>query len=298
MPSFFRSSRRRAASADGSPAVPQPTTPTSGPPPASGAAPGPVGSEATTALLDHLRDRRVAAVRTDGSWWTGADTIDDDAELADAVAAGVTGWLDLGGRRATTSGATTSGATTSGAASGRADRAGIRLTVGPGTHLATAATATLAMLEDLAAAGVPAVPTTGGPGTLWVLLSTVGTAAAADEVARSAVHRLVTDRPESVTTDTAQAQGRAGAMIFDGRDGRWAPVPYSPTVPAAPGAIGAGAPSLAPDDPDLSWDGSAAVIPLHPDEIAAIAAGMPLTVGAADLPARLRTRGDLAAVLR
>jgi hypothetical protein len=48
----------------------------------------------------------------------------------------------------------------------------------------------------------------------------------------------------------------------------------------------------------VSWDGSTAVIPLHQDEVAAVAAGMPLTVGAADLPERLRSRGDLAAVLR
>jgi hypothetical protein len=107
--------------------------------------------------------------------------------------------------------------------------------------------------------------------------------------------RGIADRaPELATLDPGQADGRCAVLTA------WDPVPTGTGWP------GSGRPETGPSHsgpapvPYSLVAGSAGiepVIPLHLDEVAAVAAGMPLEPRAADVLARLATRGDLAAAL-
>ena len=148
------------------------------------------------------------------------------------------------------------------------DRIALYLTPGDGADIATAATAALHLAERCAAEGLRAVPLTDGADGLYVLARTE-----ADPYPCAArfASALTASAPELATTDPAQADGRCLLRVQPG----FVPVVYT----LVPGR-----------------DGGAA-IPLHLDEIAAITAGMPADLTAADVPDRLAARGDLAATL-
>jgi DNA primase len=156
------------------------------------------------------------------------------------------------------------------------DRLVLRIRPGEGADIATAATAALDLAEQMAADGLVPVPLTDGLGGLLVMAASTGDLAAG---ARRYAHGLADRAPELATLDLRQADGRC--VVFTGwaesTSGRQpAPLPYSLV----------GGP-----------DGPAPVIPLHLDEVAAVAAGMPLEIAAADVPGRVATRGDLASPL-
>lgn len=154
-----------------------------------------------------------------------------------------------------------------------AGRIAVHLTPGDGADIATVATAALQLAEQCAADGLRAVPVTDGAAGLWLLARTGGDAAAA---ADRYIQQLTRTAPELGTTDPGQADGRSLITQHTDADRMDVPVPYT----------------LLPAEPD-----PVAVIPLHLDEIAAITAGMPAELTAADVPDRIAARGDLAAGL-
>jgi DNA primase len=151
------------------------------------------------------------------------------------------------------------------------DRVALQLVPGAGADIATAATAALALAEQLASDGLRPVPLTDGTGGLLLMARTVGDRAAA--AARYAAV-LTGSAPELATADPEQADGRSLVIVPDPADPL--PVPYS--------LIG-------------TPQGPQPVTPLHLDEIAAITAGMPADITADDVPHRIAQRGDLAAAL-
>lgn len=155
----------------------------------------------------------------------------------------------------------------------------LRIRPGAGADVATAATAALDLAEQMSADGLVPVAFSDGVGGLAVM------AAASGDIPATALryaYGLAERAPELATLDTGQADGRCVVLIGwggrshpDHRPGP-SPVPYS-----------------------LVWssDGPSPVVPLHLDEIAAIAAGMPLELEPEAVPQRVATRGDLASAL-
>jgi bifunctional non-homologous end joining protein LigD len=197
-------------------------------------------------LLAHLARRPVSCVTADGV--TGAAAPRSAPELLRAVADGVLGF-----------------------AGPSPDRVVLQLVPGAGADIATAATAALALAEQLVADGLSPVPLTDGSGGLLLMASTVGDPFAA--AARYAAV-LTAAAPELATADPGQADGRSLVVVPGPSDSL--PVPYS--------LVG-------------TPDGPQPVIPLHLDEIAAITAGMPADITADDVPDRIAQRGDLASAL-
>jgi DNA primase len=148
----------------------------------------------------------------------------------------------------------------------------IHLVPGAGADTATAATAALQLAEQCAADGLVPVPLTDADGGLWILARTTGDAPAA---ALRYAGLLTATAPELATADPAAADGRC-LVTVPGADQVVVPVPYT----ALPGESG--------------WH---VAIPLHLDEVAAVAAGMPAEFDAAEVGDRLGARGDLAAGL-
>jgi DNA primase len=152
----------------------------------------------------------------------------------------------------------------------------LRIRPGEGAGIATAATAALDLAEQMAADGLVPVALADGFGGLLVMAASTGDLAAG---ARRYAHGLADRAPELATLDLRQADGRCAVLIGWAGDADGlapAPLPYSLVA----GAGGAGA-----------------VIPLHLDEVAAVAAGMPLELDAGDVAGRMATRGDLASPL-
>ena len=194
---------------------------------------------------------------------------------------------------------------------------------GEGADVATAATATLDLAEQLAADGLVPVPLTDGSGGLLLMATSVGDVG----VTAARYARGIADRaPELATLDPGQADGRCAVLTA------WDPVPTGTGWPGSgrpgtgwsgsgrpgfgwsgsgSGRPDTGLPETGPSDRGPSESGPAPVpyslvagsagiepvIPLHLDEVAAVAAGMPLEPQAADVLIRLATRGDLAAAL-
>jgi len=148
----------------------------------------------------------------------------------------------------------------------------VHLTPGDGADSATAATAALQLAEQCAADALAPVPLTDADGGLWILARTTGDAVAA---ATRYAGQLTATAPELATDDPAAADGRCLVTVPAPGQGI-VPVPYTLLI----GRTG--------------W---AAAIPLHLDEIAAIAAGMPAEFDPADVGGRIAARGDLAAAL-
>lgn len=143
----------------------------------------------------------------------------------------------------------------------------IRAVAGPGADLATCATAMLAIIEDLAAAGTVLVPAVESAASLLLYLRPaehlLGLSAA-----------LALRAPEMATLDPEDADGRA--LLTE---------------------LGPGAPIPLPHSLVDGADGTTAVTPLTVDEIAALAAGMPIDPLPRVALERLRAEGDLAASL-
>lgn len=145
--------------------------------------------------------------------------------------------------------------------------ASVQLTPGDGADLATAATAALALIESIRAAGGTAVPATDGQGGLLVYVTGL--------VALDPLLAELADRaPEIATLDGGRSDGRVWLAVAAG--GSLVPAPYSLVD---------------------STDGTGMVMPLSVDEVAAVTAGMPLDPGPAEVAGRLATLGDLAAPL-
>ncbi len=160
----------------------------------------------------------------------------------------------------------------------------LRIRPGEGADIATAATTALNLAEQVSADGGVPVPLTDGFGGLLVLARISGDVdAAAQRYAAGIAGRA----PELATLDAAQADGRCVVQT------RWS---TSSAKPAATSMIAASA-SPVPYCLVLGPRGPTPVIPLHLDEVAAVAAGMPLELDADDVRVRLATRGDLAAAL-
>jgi hypothetical protein len=138
----------------------------------------------------------------------------------------------------------------------------LRLVPGPGADTATTATVALALLETVPDGSGIALGD-GADGIVVALPAGYDAATAADELANRA--------PELATGEPGQDEGRVLVSVLTGGDP--VPVPYSLV--------------------DLP-DGTSVVLPLHVDDIAAAAAGMPLEFEPADAAARLADRGDLA----
>lgn len=197
-------------------------------------------------LLAHLAGRPIACVTAEGT--TDAAAPRSPQELLRTVADGVLGF-----------------------AGASPDRIVLQLIPGAGADIAIAATAALALAEQLAADGLRAVPLTDGTGGLLLMAGTVGDPAAA--AARYAAV-LTASAPELATADPGQADGRS-LVIAAGPSDRL-PLPYS--------LVG-------------TPDGPRPVVPLHLDEIAAITAGMPVDITVEEVPDRVAQRGDLASAL-
>lgn len=153
----------------------------------------------------------------------------------------------------------------------------LRVRPGDGADIATAATTALELAEQLTADGLVPVAFTDGAGGLAVMAAATGDLpAAAHRYAAGLAERA----PELATLDPGQADGRCVVLTqwAEGPVGRPGPVPLPYSLVSGP-------------------DGPAPVAPLHLDEIAAVAAGMPLELRDEDVPQRLATRGDLAAAL-
>lgn len=150
----------------------------------------------------------------------------------------------------------------------------LRIRPGDGADVATAATTALDLAEQVVADGGLPVPLTDGSGGLLVMSRASGDVRAA---AQRYAAGIAVRAPELATLDLAQADGRCVVQTgWSAHDVGAAPVPYSLV---------------------LGPEGPAPVIPLHLDEVAAVAAGMPLELGARDVADRVATRGDLAAAL-
>ncbi len=174
---------------------------------------------------------------------------------------------------------------------GTTDRIALHLIPGEGSDIATAASAALQLAEQCLADGLAPVALTDGGDGLWLMARVGGDTA----VTAGRYAHLLTDRaPELATADPAQADGRSLLQAYPGPAGTLVPVPYT-LLPdtASPDAGHAGAARFDAAGPAAIR----AVIPLHLDEIAAMAAGMPAELTADDVPGRLADRGDLAAAL-
>lgn len=143
----------------------------------------------------------------------------------------------------------------------------VRITPGAGADIANAATAGLALVEEIVGRGGIAVPAADGQQGLLVYV--LGIPDVQEPVA------LIAGRaPELATLDPAEADGRAWLSVFPG--GALIPLPYS-LVDSA--------------------DRTGAVLPLTVDELAAITAGMPLDPHPDDATDRLAVFGDPAEAL-
>jgi hypothetical protein len=176
----------------------------------------------------------------------------------------------------------------------------LRIVPGEGADAATAATVALDLAEQMADDGRVAVPLTDGSGGLLLV--------SADGVGQGMAHAyaaaLARRAPELATLDPNQADGRC--LLHTGWE-----LPTEWTLPTEPGGDMESTAGehwrQQSDDAALSApvpyslvsgsDGVAPVIPLHLDEVAAVAAGMPLEMTANDVAGRLTTRGDLASAL-
>jgi len=138
----------------------------------------------------------------------------------------------------------------------------VRLEPGPGADSATTATVALALLETVP--GGDGVAIADGADGMVVALP-------AGVPARSTMDDLAARAPELATVVAGEDAGRVLVRELTGSDP--VPVPYSLI-----------------DVPD----GTGVVLPLHVDEIAAAAAGMPLEFEPDDAARRLAARGDLA----
>jgi len=143
----------------------------------------------------------------------------------------------------------------------------VQLTVGAGTDIATAATAALAIIDAVVAAGGSPVPATDGEGGLLIFVTGLADL-------RPLADALADRAPEIATTDAAAADGRA--WLASSEYGSLVPAPYS-LVDSA--------------------DGTGVVLPLTVDELAAVTAGMPLDPDTGDVADRLAVHGDLAGSL-
>jgi hypothetical protein len=138
----------------------------------------------------------------------------------------------------------------------------VRLVPGPGADSATTATVALALLETVPGGDGIAIGD-GADGMVVALPAGVPAESTMDDLAARA--------PELATVLAGQDAGRVLVRELTGSDP--VPVPYSLI--------------------DLP-DGTGVVLPLHVDEIAAAAAGMPLEFEPEDAARRLAARGDLA----
>lgn len=146
------------------------------------------------------------------------------------------------------------------------DRLALRIRAGDDSGIDNVATTTLALMELMRADRVPATAMLDGAGGMYLV------GIGADRSAGNRYARELADRsPEIATTSGADAAGRA--LIEPLSPGAGLPAPYSLM-----------------DGPD----GLAVIAPLTRDEVAAATAGMPLDIDMADMPERLRSRGDLA----
>jgi hypothetical protein len=143
----------------------------------------------------------------------------------------------------------------------------VQLTVGTGADISTAATAALAIIDAVVAAGGSPVPATDGEGGLLIFVTGLADL-------RPLAAALADRAPEIATTDAAAADGRA--WLGSSEYGSLVPAPYS-LVDSA--------------------DGTGVVLPLTVDELAAVTAGMPLDPDAGDVSDRLAVHGDLAGSL-
>lgn len=164
-----------------------------------------------------------------------------------------------------------------------AGRMVLHLAPGDGADIATVATAVLQLAERCASDGLRAVPLTDGAAGLWLIAGTDGDGGAA---AGRYAEQLSRTAPELATLDPAQSDGRSLVTLYPDTTGLDVPVPYTLLV---------GSPASGSDPYGAA--GPAAAIPLHLDEIAAITAGMPAELIAADVVDRIATRGDLAGSL-
>lgn len=145
-------------------------------------------------------------------------------------------------------------------------RLALRIRAGDDSGIDNVATTTLALMELMRADQVPATAMLDGTGGMY--LAGIG----ADRSAADRYARELADRsPEIATTSQADAAGRA--LIEPLAPGGGLPAPYSLV-----------------DGPDRL----VVIAPLTRDEVAAATAGMPLDIDMADMPDRLRSRGDLA----
>lgn len=143
----------------------------------------------------------------------------------------------------------------------------VQLSAGNGADIATAATAALALIDAITAAGGTAVPATDGQGGLLIFVTGVDDLAALTAA-------LAGRAPEIATVDAADTDGRAWLAVST--IGSLVPAPYSLVD---------------------SVDGTGVVLPLTVDELAAVTAGMPLDPRPDEVAGRLAVYGDLAASL-
>ncbi|WP_154673975.1 hypothetical protein [Nakamurella lactea] len=201
--------------------------------------------EVAATLAAHLAGRRIHA----GGWTSGQQAMRDQphgpADIAAAVDAGARwfAWETAG------------------------DIGSVQLTPGDGADVATAATAALALIESIQAAGGITVPATDGQGGLLVFVTGP---ADLDPLLAELAERA----PEIATIDSAGSDGRVWLSVAAG--GSLVPAPYS-LVDSA--------------------DGTGMVLPLSADELAAVTAGMPLDPAPDEVAGRLASQGDLAAAL-
>lgn len=221
-------------------------------------------------LAAHLQGREIRL----GGWSTDLPDTDPDYrwsadEVDTAVSRGVR-WFSW---HPATGSAVEVGAGSLEAAE-RSGPACVSVGVGDGANVATAATAALALIEDLRAAGGDGIPATDGQGGLLVYRTGGTDGRDAPSELRGLVQRLSERAPEVATLDVGSADGRA-----------WLAVPEPGSVVPAPYSL------------VDSVEGTGAVVPLTLDEVAAVTAGMPLDPYPQDAVERLNTQGDYAAAL-
>lgn len=238
-------------------------------------------------LAEHLQGREIRL----GGWATDLpDTAVDYRWSADEVDAAVgrgVRWFSwhpgfgdavevAAGSGGSGSGGSGSGGTDRGSAAdggpGSAGPACVSVSVGDGANVATAATAALALIEDLRAGGADGIPATDGQGGLLVYRTGIG--ATTPSELHGLVRQLAERAPEIATLDAGSADGRA-----------WLAVPEPGSVVPAPYSL------------VDSADGTGAVVPLTLDEVAAVTAGMPLDPVPQDAIDRLAVQGDVAGAL-
>jgi hypothetical protein len=162
-----------------------------------------------------------------------------------------------------------------GGGEGMVDRWIVTLQPGDGTDIATAASAALAIGDELAGHGLAVVTLLDGRGglVLYGMLEPTDAGELRKRLSGFLAH-YAEQAPELATMDPAQADGRVllSAAGTDPDVLDWAP--YSLVPGAYPGVV----------------------VPVHRDDVAAASAGMPLEVEPADVTNRIRLRGDLLAV--